>query len=582
MRDAEKTREQLIEELEELRRRDAEWIAAEKRQQVLSRVRDQVWKMKARDDIDPVLVVVRESLLELGVSFEACGVNLVDVSVDPPRWRIHEMWETSTWKEGSGTPGTRVLDRIWQRGGVVYRPDLQAEDPLCERRLVGPRARSIVDVPFSHGTLAVNSPEPNAFPAEAMAHIQALAGALSEGFHRLDDILRVEQRNRELEGEIAERRQAEEALRESEKLLRRIAENYPNSYVSIIEGDYTAGFTSGQEFRKRGIDPEQYRGVALESVFGDKTPIVRQHYEMTFEGEERSFELFMSGQYQHYRTVPLYAEDGSVPRILVVVEDITERKRDEEELARHRIDLEALVEKRTKELTLANRQLQQEIAERQKTELEIAASLKEKEVLLHELHHRVKNNLQIISSLLDLQANRIEDETALAVLQESSHRVRAIGRIHQSLYQSENWTQVDLAAYLRTLCEDLVGSYRTGGEPVSLEFQLEDVTLDIDAAIPCGLIVNELVTNATQHAFGADEKGTIGIDLRTEGSDHLALTVWDDGQGMPPEVDFHRAESLGLRLVRSLVRQIKGSIDISREGGTRLEIRFRPTAVVEG
>ena len=117
---------------------------------------------------------------------------------------------------------------------------------------------------------------------------------------------------------------------------------------------------------------------------------------------------------------------------------------------------------------------------------------------------------------------------------------------------------------------------------MSLEFQLEDVTLDIDAAIPCGLIVNELVTNATQHAFGADEKGTIGIDLRTEGSDHLALTVWDDGQGMPPEVDFHRAESLGLRLVRSLVRQIKGSIDISREGGTRLEIRFRPTAVVEG
>ena len=126
----------------------------------------------------------------------------------------------------------------------------------------------------------------------------------------------VEQRNRELEGEIAERRQAEEALRENENLLRRIAESFPNSYISIIESNYTAGFSSGQEFRKRNVDPEQYRGVALEEVFGDKTPIVRRYYEKTFAGEEQSFELTMRGQHQHYRTVPLYSEDGSIPRIL--------------------------------------------------------------------------------------------------------------------------------------------------------------------------------------------------------------------------------------------------------------------------
>ena len=135
-----------------------------------------------------------------------------------------------------------------------------------------------------------------------------------------------------IQEDITERKQTQEALLENEKLLRKIAENYPNSFLSIIEKDYTVGFTSGQEFIKQNIDPEQYVGLKLEEVFGDSTSLIKEYYKKTFDGKECSFELFIYNQYQHYRTVPLYAEDGTIPRILSVVENITERKKAEEEI----------------------------------------------------------------------------------------------------------------------------------------------------------------------------------------------------------------------------------------------------------
>jgi PAS domain S-box-containing protein len=146
------------------------------------------------------------------------------------------------------------------------------------------------------------------------------------------------------QSEITERKRAEEALRESETLLHKIAENYPNSYLSIIEKDLTVGFTSGQEIKKQNLDPDAFVGMTLEQVFGDQAPLIREHYLKTFAGNEQSFELFINDQYQFYRTVPLYMQDGSIPRILSVVENITERKRAEQALRESESKYRSLIE----------------------------------------------------------------------------------------------------------------------------------------------------------------------------------------------------------------------------------------------
>ncbi|MCP4142807.1 MAG: PAS domain S-box protein [Chloroflexi bacterium] len=150
--------------------------------------------------------------------------------------------------------------------------------------------------------------------------------------------------------DVTERKHAQEALEKSETLLRKIADNYPNSFLSIIEKDFSIGYTAGQEFKKQNLDPKQFIGLSIEDVFGTQTNFVREHYKKTFAGEERSFELHINDQDQYYRAVPLYAEDGTVPRILAVVENITERKKAEQELNMYRDHLEELVEKRTAEL----------------------------------------------------------------------------------------------------------------------------------------------------------------------------------------------------------------------------------------
>ena len=211
---------------------------------------------------------------------------------------------------------------------------------------------------------------------------------------------------------------------------------------------------------------------------------------------------------------------------------------------------------------------------RKQTEDELRKSEERNRTLVKESHHRVKNNLQVISSLLNLQAQNIADETLLAVLQDSSNRVQSMSLIHERLYQSEDLTQIDLADYIRTLSEELVRSYHVATDALSFEFQFEEVMLGIDAAVSCGLIVNELVTNAFQHAFAAGQKGTIGIGLQTNQEDQITLTVWDDGRGIPPEMDFFQTESLGLKLVMTLVKQLNGKIDINRKDGTKFEVVF--------
>jgi len=214
-----------------------------------------------------------------------------------------------------------------------------------------------------------------------------------------------------------------------------------------------------------------------------------------------------------------------------------------------------------------------DITERKRAEDKIKASLKEKEVLLKEISHRVKNNLQLISSLLRHQSATIEDEQVLQVFRESQDRVRSIALIHEKLYQSTDLARIDFADYIRSLTSSLFLSYGASSEAIQLKIQAEDVFLGVDSAIPCALIINELVSNSLQHAFPDGREGEFCIELRLE-QDQTVLMVSDNGVGFPEDLDFRTTETLGLELVRTLVDQLEGSIELDRSGGTAFKITF--------
>ena len=215
-----------------------------------------------------------------------------------------------------------------------------------------------------------------------------------------------------------------------------------------------------------------------------------------------------------------------------------------------------------------------DISDRKHKEESIQASLREKDILLGEIHHRVKNNLQIVHSLLDLQSTNIVDAQVLGMLRESQNRVRSMALIHQTLYESKDFARVDFRNFLDTLLPTLVSSYGVGSERIRLGVELTEVLLPINAAIPCGLVVNELVSNALKHAFPGQSRGEITISLAYEGDQQVLLTVSDTGVGVPAEFDIDRTTTLGLQLVALLVDQLGGTLTIRRCDPTRFELRF--------
>jgi two-component sensor histidine kinase/putative methionine-R-sulfoxide reductase with GAF domain len=216
---------------------------------------------------------------------------------------------------------------------------------------------------------------------------------------------------------------------------------------------------------------------------------------------------------------------------------------------------------------------QKDITQRKRVEEQIKTSLQEKEVLLKEIHHRVKNNLQVISSLLHLQANYVKDAQAIDMLRESRDRVRSMALVHEKLYRSKDLARVDLAEYTRNLASHLFRSYETTGRRVQMNIDVGDVDLGIDAAIPCGLIVNELVSNALKHAFPAGRGGEVYIGLALADGQYT-LVVRDNGTGFPPGLDFSNTDSLGLQLVGMFVRQLNGAIEMAEAEGTTFRIQF--------
>jgi len=248
-------------------------------------------------------------------------------------------------------------------------------------------------------------------------------------------------------------------------------------------------------------------------------------------------------------------EKGAPLHLEGLLTDITDRKRAEEALQQAYKSLEQKVAERT----AANQQLQEALAER--------------EVLLKEIHHRVKNNLQIIASLLDLQTDAIIDDHTRGYFLESRNRIQAMAMIHEMLYQTNDLVVIDLARYLERLTSSLLPLYVSEGR-ISLLFELREVAIGLDEAIPCGLIVNELVSNCLKYAFPDGRQGTLKVGLNAADDGMVTLTVEDDGVGLPQVLDFKEVETLGLQLVNLLVKQLWGTIELTGSPGALFKIRF--------
>ena len=225
-------------------------------------------------------------------------------------------------------------------------------------------------------------------------------------------------------------------------------------------------------------------------------------------------------------------------------------------------------------LNTTNKQLSEEVRYRKEAEGRTKASLAEKEMLLKEIHHRVKNNLQIITSLLYLQTERIENADAVAALLESRSRVKTMAIIHEKLYRSDDLARVNFEDYLEDLTAYLNSSYLLDKRDIHIVTDVEKLILGIDKALPCGLIINELVTNAIRHAFDHDRKGTITVALHLTSNRHYHLSVTDDGKGMPPDIDFDSPNTLGLQLVVQLTEQLNGRLTAENKGGTEITVHF--------
>lgn len=216
-----------------------------------------------------------------------------------------------------------------------------------------------------------------------------------------------------------------------------------------------------------------------------------------------------------------------------------------------------------------------DITERRRAEEATRASLEEKTVLLREVHHRVKNNLQIVISLLRLQAARTKNPEALSTFQETGNRIHSMALLHEALYRSQSLAHVNFADYIESLCSHLFRSHGPKAVHVRLERHLEQVSMDLDRAVFCGLIVNELVSNALKHAFPDEHAGRIAVELRTTPQEQIFLKVTDDGVGLPWGLNLRQTKTLGHQLVFMLAEKLRGTIEVTRDRGTAFSITFQ-------
>lgn len=345
--------------------------------------------------------------------------------------------------------------------------------------------------------------------------------------------------------EITEQKLAERIVRDQAARLTAIFENSANMMVWTLDNEFRITSlndhfrdSSREAFGYAPVIGDAFLDHMLDRLASKARRTVRAHYEAAMKGRPQQFEVELLDNTGGTRWVENFLNpikvDGEVREISCLAYGITDKK----------------------------------ISEGQLRE-----SLHEKEVLLKEVHHRVKNNLQVISSILNLQTAYVgEDKRMLELIHESQDRIRSMSFIHESLYQTKNFSSVDLASYIERLTRNLVMSYSLSGK-VALRTDLEQVDLTLDQAIPCGLILNELISNALKHGFPDGRAGTIHIGLRCE-KDRVRIELSDDGVGMSADLDPDKQASLGLQLVHTLIDQLDATLDRPNGPGVRYFLTF--------
>ncbi|MCX9083466.1 MAG: PAS domain S-box protein [Candidatus Methanoperedens sp.] len=340
--------------------------------------------------------------------------------------------------------------------------------------------------------------------------------------------------------DITDRIQADEARQVSERKYLTLVEKGNDGIIIIKDG--LLEFTNSKMADIGGYKPEEVIGKPFFNfVSAENTELVINNYKKRLSGDitPNNYEIEIISKDGRKIPVEINASviDYEGKKVeMAIVRDITERRHSQENIRR---------------------------------------SLEEKEMLLREIHHRVKNNMQIISSLLGLQAQNIEDEKYKEIFIQSQTRIDSMALIHQKLYQSESIAQINFKDYIDGIVTNIFESYCTKSN-IKFDLDVENIPLKIDYAVPCGLIINELVTNCLKYAFPDERQGNIQISVRSKENNMIQLSIRDDGIGIPEDLDIRNTESLGLRLVSSLVEsQLEGEIMINRDGGTEFLINFR-------
>ncbi len=344
--------------------------------------------------------------------------------------------------------------------------------------------------------------------------------------------------------DLTPKRRAEEQIRIQAAKLNAVFESSTHMIWTVDRQYRLTSFNRNQaEWLKRSYGVNPYVGMGMTSgkmVSTDEyNAFWIEKIDQAFEGTSLNFELSFVNKAGHttWREMflnPIFDENETVVEVSCIANDITDKKQADEHLR---------------------------------------LSLKEKEVLLKEVHHRVKNNLQVISSILNLQSSYVRDKRTLEILLESQNRIKSMAFVHESLYQTKDFSNISFREYVENISRNLVHSYAATDSAPALKLDLDDIQLHLDTAIPCGLIINELLTNSLKYAFPAGKKGKIGITIR-EKAGKVTIGISDNGVGLPPDIDFRNTESLGLQLVVSLVEQINGKIKLDTKKGTNFTIEF--------